>query len=131
MAGGTRFSRRSALWAPLGVLAARALSAKAASNPEVVVSAKRGANAPPFDRAGFGTVGVYDIDWLTQPNFARLLDNLAASPGAFHGVRGFGVFTAGTLEELQPTSGGTVWTDPNAPPLSNPVLLLQSRVTPQ
>ena len=129
MAGRNRFSRRIALRAPLGLLAARAVPAGAAANPEVVVSAKSAADARPFDRAGFGTVGVYDIDWLTQPNFARLLDNLAASPGAFHGVRCFGVFTAGTLEELQPTSGGKIWIDPNtSPDFSIPFAALQALV---
>jgi hypothetical protein len=116
MTGGRRFSRRIALQAPLGALAVRTFPTETAANAEVVVSAKPAAGARPFDRAGFGTVGVYDIDWLTQPNFTRLLDNLAASPGAFHRVRCFGVFTAGALENLQPTGGGKVWLDPNEPP---------------
>jgi hypothetical protein len=68
-----------------------------------------------FDRQHFGTVGVYDVDWLVEPQFTRLLDNLAASPGAFHGVRFFGAFTAGQQESHIPESGGTVWTRADQP----------------
>ncbi len=82
---------------------------------EVVVSADAGGDPVPFSREDFGTVGIYDIDWLTEPGFSVLLDNLAASPGAFHGVRFFGAFTSGTPERFEPESGGTVWADPDAP----------------
>lgn len=79
---------------------------------ELVVSATPG---EPFDGSAFGTVGVYDVDWLVEPGFGRLLDNLAASPGAFRGVRFFGALTAGERESFQPESGGSVWSDPTAP----------------
>ena len=73
-------------------------------------------NARPFERRDFGTVGIYDIDLLTRPDFSVLLDNLAASPRAFHGARFFGLFTAGVAESLQPESGGSVWDDPAQEP---------------
>ena len=98
--------------APVGL--ATGLAGGAGAAPRGVVSAA-GATRP-FSRRNFGTVGVYDIDWLARPEFARLLDNLAASPGAFHGVRFFGAFTAGQLEEFKPGGGGLVWTNPDAPP---------------
>ena len=66
-------------------------------------------------REDFGFVGIYDVDWLVEPDFSVLLDNLAASPGAFHGVRFFGAFTAGTPELFTPETGGSVWVDPDAP----------------
>ncbi|MGI4941276.1 MAG: hypothetical protein ACRYHQ_12085 [Janthinobacterium lividum] len=43
---------------------------------------------PPFDSSAFGTVGVFGLDWLLDLRFIRLLDTLAASPGAVRGVRG-------------------------------------------
>ncbi len=69
-----------------------------------------------FSREDFGTVGIYDIDLLTRPDISLLLDNLAASPRAFHGARFFGLFTAGVAESLQPESGGSVWDDPAREP---------------
>lgn len=84
--------------------------------PEAAVSVRRdGVNSRPFRRDDFGIVGVYDPDWLVQPGFSVLLDNLAASPGAFHGVRFFGTFTTGTTELFQPESGGSVWPSADAP----------------
>ncbi|HEV2106929.1 MAG TPA: hypothetical protein VGR16_01555, partial [Thermomicrobiales bacterium] len=78
---------------------------------EVVVSVAPGvANDRTFEREGFGIVGIYDGDWFVRPEFSHLLDNLAASPGAFHGVRYFGAFTAGQRERFLPKGGGTVWT---------------------
>jgi hypothetical protein len=81
---------------------------------EVSVGLDRG-NAHRFARDGFGFVGVYDGDWFGRPGFAQLLDNLAASPGAFHGVRYFGALTAGDPERFLPEDGGRVWTNPSAP----------------
>jgi hypothetical protein len=82
------------------------------SPPEVVVSVARDESTDrPFPREDFGIVGVYDADWLVQPEFSMLLDNLAASPGAFHGGRFFGAFTAGTTELYTPDDGGKVWVD--------------------
>jgi hypothetical protein len=68
-----------------------------------------------FERQAFGTVGIFDVDWLLQPRFTHLLDNFAASPGAFHGVRFFGSFTAGRREAFLPESGGDVWTRADRP----------------
>jgi hypothetical protein len=96
----------------------RATAAAATENPTVAITVSgRGADPPlPFRHAEFGIVGVFDADWLTDPGFARLLDNLAASPGAFRGVRFFGALSSGTREKATPgNSGGTVWPDPAAP----------------
>jgi hypothetical protein len=87
-----------------------------ARGPDVIVTVEARETDPvPFRREGFGTVGVYDADWLVEPEFSMLLDNLAASPQAFHGVRFFGVFTTGTTELFTPETGGTVWRNPDAP----------------
>jgi hypothetical protein len=105
-------SRRELLSLPVATVGVRGepMPAPRPENaPLVTVSVGQSAAAPGFDKHAFGTVGVYDVDWLTQPRFARLLDNLAASPGAFQGVRFFGSFTAGKLEALAPDGGGTVW----------------------
>jgi Glycosyl hydrolases family 39 len=71
----------------------------------------------PVHSTDFGLVGVYDIDWLVTPEFSRLLDNLAASPRAFRGVRFFGALTSGmndvTWTDL-PTAG-SVWPVVEAP----------------
>lgn len=91
------------------------VSKSAAQSNDLVVSARPASGTRPFQRDVYGTVGVFDIDWLTQPGFSRLLDNLAASPGAFHGVRCFGVLTAGALETYLPADGGVVWPDPVKP----------------
>ncbi len=63
----------------------------------------------------FSTVGVFDVDALAEPGFARLLDNLAASPGAFGAVRFFGSLNSGAAERTVPTGSGIVWPDPAAP----------------
>src|SRR4051812_10565735 len=65
-----------------------------------------------FRPADFGIVGVFDVDWLLQPRFTRLLDSMAASPGAFSGVRFFGALNSGELENVFPQSSGGVWRDP-------------------
>jgi len=118
------FSRRAALAAlPLvgspGHAPSRADAASTAATVRVDVGDPR---ALPFDRRGAGIVGVYDIDWLLTPGFGRLLDNLAASPGAFSGVRVFGALTAGKPELFKPEGGGSVWSSPDAPiDLSRPL----------
>ncbi|MGI8854457.1 MAG: GH39 family glycosyl hydrolase [Thermomicrobiales bacterium] len=56
-----------------------------------------------FRTSEFSTVGVFDVDWLVDPSFTGLLDNLAASPGAFTAVRFFGALNSGTLEKTTPT----------------------------
>ncbi|MBV9757650.1 MAG: hypothetical protein JO047_11390 [Alphaproteobacteria bacterium] len=59
---------------------------------------------------GFGMVGVLDIDWLLDPRFTRLLDTIAASPGAVTAVRFFGALNAGVPEKVFPAErGGGVW----------------------
>jgi hypothetical protein len=84
--------------------------------PVVAVSVRsKGLGSRNFERQDFGTVGIFDVDWLVQPQFTQLLDNLATSPGAFHGVRFFGSFTAGQREAFIPESGGDVWTRADQP----------------
>jgi Glycosyl hydrolases family 39 len=63
----------------------------------------------------FSIVGVFDVDWLLQPRFERLLDNLSASPGAFKTIRFFGALNSGQLESVAPESSGAVWLDPDSP----------------
>src|SRR5688572_21386445 len=66
----------------------------------------------------FDLVGVYDVDWLADPSYARLLDHLAASPGGFGALRCFGALSSGALERTvgspHPWSG-TVWPDSDWP----------------
>jgi hypothetical protein len=65
----------------------------------------------------FSLVQVFDIGWLIDPGFQRLLDNLAASPVAFKTVRVMKVFTNGINPPgAAPETGidatsqsGTVW----------------------
>lgn len=94
---------------------ARASNAAPAYGVEIVVSRQAGNPQEPFRREEFGFVGVFDVDWLTDPGFARLLDNLAASPGAFRGVRFFGALNSGTREKTMPGGSGTLWPDLAAP----------------
>jgi hypothetical protein len=69
----------------------------------------------PLEPAPFGTVGLFDIDWLNTPEFTALLDLFAASPGAITGMRVFGAFTAGHPDAYTPDTSGAVWTDPAGP----------------
>jgi hypothetical protein len=61
----------------------------------------------------FSLVGEWDVDWLLDTGFARQLDNLAASPGAFKAVRVMKALSSGTGEKgigaTPTTSSGTVW----------------------
>ena len=88
-------------------------------------------DALPFDRRAFGTVGVYNVDWLQQPPYLVLLDNLVASPGAFSGGRFFGALSAGGLGQLTPESTGAIWPSTDAPidftPTFNALAELTSR----
>jgi len=59
--------------------------------------------------------GVFDADWLLEPRYTRLLDTMAASPGAFGAVRFFGALNAGEREAVFPTSSGRVWPSLDAP----------------
>src|SRR4051794_8623292 len=105
-------SRRAALLAPVPLLLANTRGASAAPELQLDVSNPDGA---PFRSEDMGLIGVYDVDWLVRPEFGRMLDLFAASPGAIVGVRFFETFTAGQTEQLRPESGGTVWPDPDAP----------------
>lgn len=81
----------------------------------VIVSVAANEAGVPVKTRDLGFVGEYDVDWLGSPEFDLLLDNLAASPRAFRGVRFFGALSAGVPEQLRPESGGTTWTDPDGP----------------
>src|SRR5688500_7383319 len=109
---GHTFSRRAALMAPIPLLGTTQVASGAVPRVRVDVSHP---DPVPFRREEFGFVGVYDVDWLTTPEFAAMLDLFAASPGAFSGVRFFGALTAGQPELFQPEGGGTVWTDADGP----------------
>ncbi|MDO9710071.1 GH39 family glycosyl hydrolase [Paracraurococcus lichenis] len=98
-------ARRRAVLAGLGA-AALARGASAAALP---------AGIGEFRRGDFDMVGVFDIDWLTEPRMTRMLDAMAASPGAFGAVRVFGVLNAGEREQVAPTSSGRTWPAPGAP----------------
>jgi xylan 1,4-beta-xylosidase len=64
-----------------------------------------------FRHSEFGIVGVFDADWLTNSRYTRLLDTVAASPGAIAGIRVFGILNAGSHEDDFPTASGGTWTD--------------------
>jgi Glycosyl hydrolases family 39 len=113
-------SRRTILTVPIavveGALRSRGLRATNTDEQFVAVSVKSEVSGNRvFERQNFGTVGIFDVDWLIQPQFTQLLDNFAASPGAFHGVRFFGSFTSGQREAFIPESGGNVWTRADRP----------------
>lgn len=124
-----RTSRRRLMASALGITSIgsappQGVSAQIATPPssrvpcahQVVVSvAAVTANDQIFERERFGFVGIFDGDWFGRPEVSSLLDNLAASPGAFHGVRYFGAFTAGQPERFVPQQGGRVWTRADAP----------------
>ncbi len=100
---------------PLGSMShAAARTGRAGDIVEISV-APTDREASIFDPHDFGFVGIYDIDWLGRPGFSQLLDNLAASPNAFRGVRCFGVFTAGSPERFLPEDAGTIWSNADAP----------------
>ena len=52
----------------------------------------------PVNPGNYAMVSSFDIDWLNTPGFQVLLDNLAASPGAFKTVRVMKVLNSGTAE---------------------------------
>ncbi len=84
----------------------------AAGSAMLVHSARPGA---PFQADAFNMAGVFDADWLLERRYTRLLDTMAASPGAFSAVRFFGALNAGEREAVFPTSSGRVWPSPDAP----------------
>lgn len=107
------WSRRSVLH--VGLITAMAGApgcAGAADSATLVHSARPGAA---FRVDAFNIAGVFDADWLPERRYARLLDTMAASPGAFGTVRFFGVLNAGERETVFPTSSGRVWASPDAP----------------
>ena len=69
----------------------------------------------PFGVDAFNIAGVFDADWLLDARFTRLLDTMAASPGAFGTVRVFGMLNAGERDMVAPTSSGRVWPSLDAP----------------
>lgn len=113
-----RFSRRSLAKASVAISLApthRADGQTPASAGPVTVSVAVDDAGVAVRRGEQGFVGLYDVDWLGSPEFDLLLDNLAASPRAFRGVRFFGALSAGVPERFLPESGGTTWTDPDGP----------------
>ena len=83
-----------------------------------------------FRRGDFDMVGVFDIDWLDAPRMVRMLDAMAASPGAFGAVRVFGVLNAGEREATFPTASGSTWPAPEAPmDFAAPLAALQALVS--
>ena len=113
-----RFSRRASLALPIAV-------ADAVRQGSIPVEAHEGvatvrvdvsaSGALPFQHRNFGTVGIFDVDWLVNPEFSQMLNIFASSPGAISSVRVFGAFTAGQADLFTPDSGGTVWTDADLP----------------
>lgn len=82
---------------------------------------------PRFEANDFNIAGIYDFDWLLAPEFERMLDLIASSPGAIGGIRSFGIFTMGEREDLKPGTGGIVWTDPSrAPDFTLPFAALEA-----
>jgi hypothetical protein len=121
---GRRVSRRGLVGGAAGLLAPGTLpvAASGATPPpgwtaHFIDSAVPREPPAPVRAADFGIVGVYDIDWLVTPAFTRLLDNLAASPQAFRGVRCFGALTSGIPDRsyADPPTGGSVWPTVDAP----------------
>jgi hypothetical protein len=91
--------------------AAAGLAIPAEQLVTVKASARPGA---PFHADRYGTIGVFGIDWLLDPRFTSLLDNLAASPGAVRGVRTFGALSGGR-DKTFPTLSSGVWDQADRP----------------
>ncbi|MBV8522202.1 MAG: hypothetical protein JOY71_08760 [Acetobacteraceae bacterium] len=85
-----------------------------AQSPESlkVIDLAQMSNGSRFHAEDFNIVGLFDVDWLPDPRFTRLLDNFAASPGGFRMVRFFGALNSGVRENTFPQSSGDVWQDP-------------------
>ncbi len=84
----------------------------------------------PFQADAFNMAGVFDADWLLDARYTRLLDTMAASPGAFGTVRFFGTLNAGEREAVAPTSSGRVWPSLDAPmDFSIPIAALDALVS--
>jgi hypothetical protein len=66
----------------------------------------------PVTPGAYSLVQEFDVGWLSDPGYQRLLDNMQASPGAFKTVRVMKVFTSGGTPEtgiLGTAVAGTVW----------------------
>ncbi len=109
--------RRSLLRAAAAVAAAPAPGVTAERRLAVTDSARLTGDGPqgPFRTTEFDMVGVFDADWLLDPRYTRLLDTMAASPGAFGAVRFFGALNGGEREDVFPTTSGQVWPRLDAP----------------
>lgn len=100
--------------------------APGAQATEVTVSACPGA---PFRAEEFATVGVFGLDWLLDGQFTRLLDNIAASPGAVRGVRAFGSLSGGR-DKTFPKTSTSVWdTADQAPDFTRTFSALETLVS--
>jgi hypothetical protein len=82
----------------------------------VALRASGRATGARFHRADFASAGIFDLDWLDDPRFDRVLEAMAGSPGGFDTVRVFGALNAGSREMDFPTAPGGTWTDPGAAP---------------
>jgi hypothetical protein len=97
-------------------LADSALPQREALTPPTAPRTPNAGPTGPVIADEFNMVGVYDIDWLLEPRFDRMLEYMAASPVAFKVVRVFGALSSGTLENLSPPrSTGIVWPSTTAP----------------
>ena len=84
-----------------------AIGSEYAATPlATLITAAKPANDRPVRTDEFSMMGVFDVDWLADPSFAPLLDNFAASPGAFTAIRFFGALNCGTKEKATPTESG-------------------------
>ena len=94
----------------LGTPAVEHLRVEIACSAKLQIPSVPGSGPQSLVRAeDFSMVGVFDVDWLLEPRFHRLLDNMAASPAAFRTVRFFGSLNSGTREDIDPTDSGIVW----------------------
>ncbi len=80
---------------------------------------------PPFLVDEFAMVGVFGLDWLLDPRFTRLLDTLAASPGAVRAVRVFGALSLGR-DRVAPLHSAGVWDGPGPPDFSRTLQALET-----
>ncbi|MFA5892303.1 MAG: hypothetical protein WDA27_15365 [Actinomycetota bacterium] len=85
----------------------------------VVDTVKQDGPAARVNVDDFNFVGQYDIGWLKEGTLKHVLDNMAASPRAFGGVRFFHALDSGTPAktiDVDPLAGGTVWPQAATPP---------------
>ena len=90
-------------------------TARAAASPDAV----------PFQADEFAMVGVFGLDWLLDPRFTRLLDTLAASPGAIRAVRVFGALSLGR-DTVAPLHSAGVWDGAGPPDFSRTLQALET-----